>query len=249
MYAELWRPVSMRHCLELTATDGTRGWGSLQLSRALGSPPFSEKNHRDIEPFARHIAHALSRPVHPPLHESEGSLSAIVVVDDTGRVLLQNADSIRMLALASGEPRAFYRHDRLPDWLAPLLANVNRIWHGLAAPPAVLEHRNTAGRFRFKAYRFAEAGAMQRGFAIVIYIENFPPLELEIERLGFEFGLTERQRQLCSQLVLGCSHSEIARCFALRDSTVVDHVRKIYRKLNVHNHDELRSVFRVGTHG
>ncbi|MGU7773130.1 LuxR C-terminal-related transcriptional regulator [Burkholderia sp. MR1-5-21] len=249
MYADLWQPVSMRHCLELTATDGTRGWGSLQLSRAPGSPPFSEKNHRDLEPIARHLAHALSRPVQAPLHEAEGCLSAIVVVDDTGRLLLHNADSIRMLSLATGEPLAFYRHDRLPDWLMPLLSNVNRIWRGYPAPPATLERRNTAGRFRFKAYRFADAGALRRDFAIVVYIEHFPPLELEIERLGFQFGLTERQRQLCTQLVLGRSHSEIARGFALRDSTVVDHVRKIYRKLNVHNHDELRSVFRLGSHG
>jgi hypothetical protein len=52
MYADLWRPVSMRHCLELTATDGTRGWGSLLLSRAPGARPFSEQNHRDIDPPA-----------------------------------------------------------------------------------------------------------------------------------------------------------------------------------------------------
>lgn len=249
MYADLWQPVSMRHCLELTATDGTRGWGNLQLSRSPGSPPFSDRNHRDLEPFARHLAHALSRPVQAPLHEAEGSLSAIVVVDDAGRILLHNADSIRMLALATGEPLAFYRDDRVPDWLAPLLTNVSRIWRGHPAPPAALERRTTAGRFRFKAYRFADAGAMRREFAIVIYIEHFPPLELEIERLGFRLGLTERQRELCTQLVLGRSHGEIARCLALRDSTVVDHVRKIYRKLDVHNHDELRSVFRLGALG
>ncbi|MBS6361446.1 helix-turn-helix transcriptional regulator [Burkholderia sp.] len=249
MYAALWRPVHMRHCLELTAANGTRGRGSLQLSRPPGSRPFSEKNHRDIEPFARHLAHLLSRPVQPPLHEAEGGLSAMVVADDTGRILLQNPDSIRMLALASNAPLAFYRHDRLPAWLAPLLTSINRLWRGFAAPPASLERRNHAGRFSFKAYRFAGAHALQREFAIVIHIEHFPPLELEIERLGFQFGLTERQRQLCSPLVLGHSHSEIARCFALRDSTVVDHVRKIYRKLNVHNHDELRNVFRLGSHG
>ncbi|MBN3840115.1 MULTISPECIES: LuxR C-terminal-related transcriptional regulator [Burkholderia] len=248
MYADLWQPTSMRHCLELTATDGTRGWGSLQLSRAPGSRPFSEKNHRDIEPVARHLAHALSRPAQLPLHEAEGSLSAIVVVDGAGRLLLHNTESIRMLSLATGEPLAFYRHDHLPDWLAPLLSNVNRIWRGHPAPPATLERRNTAGRFRFKAYRLADARPVQRDFSIVIYIEHFPPLELEIERLGFEFGLTERQRELCTQLVLGRSHSEIASGFALRNSTVIDHVRKIYRKLNVHNHDELRSVFRAGSH-
>ncbi|VWB39672.1 helix-turn-helix transcriptional regulator [Burkholderia lata] len=246
MYADLWRPVSMRHCLELTATDGVRGWGSLLLSRAPGCRPFSEKNHRDIEPVARHLAHALSRPVQPTLHESECSESAIMVVDDDGRLLLHNADSIRMLSLATGEPLAFYHHERLPDWLAPLRSNLNRIWLGYPAPPATLEHRNQAGRFRFKAYRCTDAAALQRDAAIVIYIEHFPPLRLTVERLGFAFGLTERQRELCVQLVLGRSHSEIARDFALRDSTVVDHVRKIYRRLNVHNHDELRSVFRAG---
>ncbi|KWK03051.1 helix-turn-helix transcriptional regulator [Burkholderia stagnalis] len=249
MYADLWQPVSMRHCLELTATDGARGWGSLQLSRAPGSRPFSEKNHRDLEPFARHLAHALSRPVRPPLHEAESSLSAIVVVDDAGRFLLHNTDSVRMLALAADQPLAFARQDRLQDWLAPLLSNVDRIWRGHPAPPAMLERHTAAGRFRFKAYRFANADAMQREFAIVIYIEHFPPLELEIERLGFRLGLTERQRELCTQLVLGRSHSEIARGLALRDSTVVDHVRKIYRKLDVHNHDELRNLFRAGTQG
>ncbi|WP_232444678.1 hypothetical protein [Burkholderia ubonensis] len=30
-----------------------------------------------------------------------------------GRVLLHNADSIQMLALATGEPLAFYRDDRV----------------------------------------------------------------------------------------------------------------------------------------
>ncbi|WP_260432256.1 helix-turn-helix transcriptional regulator [Burkholderia sp. Bp9140] len=248
MYADLWRPVSMRHCLELTATDGTRGWGSLLLSRASGCRPFSEQNHRDIEPVARHLAHALSRPVQPTLHESECSQSAIMVVDDDGRLLLHNADSIRMLSLATGEPLAFYRHERLPDWLTPLRSNINRIWRGYPAPPPTVERRNNAGRFRFMAYRCTDAAAMQRDFAIVIYIEHFPPLKLTIERLGFAFGLTERQRELCEQLVLGRSHSEIARGFALRDSTVVDHVRKIYRRLNVHNHDELRSLFRIGRH-
>ncbi|WP_256252887.1 hypothetical protein [Burkholderia ubonensis] len=79
-----------------------------------------------------------------------------------GRVLLHNAASIRMLALATGEPLAFYRDDRVPDWLAPLLTNVSRIWRGHPAPPAALERRTTAGRFRFKAYRFADAGAMRR---------------------------------------------------------------------------------------
>ena len=231
MYANLWRPLSMRHCLELTATDGTRGWGSLLLSRASGCRPFSEKNHRDIEPLARHIAHALSRPVQPPLHESECSESAIVVVDDEGRLLLHNADSILLLALATGEPRAFYRHERLPDWLAPLRSNLKRTWLGYPAPPATIERRNDAGRFRFKAYRCTDAAALQRDAAIVVYIEHFPPLRLTVERLGFALGLTERQRELCVQLVLGRSHSEIARDFALRESTVVDHVRKIYRRL------------------
>ena len=79
---------------------------------------------------------------------------------------------------------------------------------------------------------------------IAIHVEHFVPLELEIETRGFEFGLSERQRQLCTCLLHGRSYADIEQLLSIRHSTVIDHVRKIYAKLDVHSLSQLRAAFR-----
>ncbi|WP_322057985.1 helix-turn-helix transcriptional regulator [Paraburkholderia sp. J63] len=243
MYGELWQPTGIRHSLELTASDGRRGWGSLQLARPPGGSPFTARNHADIRPLSRHIAHALRSPEQISVHDAELASSAIVVADETGKVLLRSAEGSRLLWLAGGAPGLARVEARLPDWLSPLRGTFNRLWQGVAVPPAVLERRCAAGRFVFKAYRFDPDETCVHGLAIAIHIEHFPPLALAVENRGFELGLSERQRQICLHMIAGRSYGEIARLLDVRESTVIDHVRKLYRKLDVHNRGELRGVF------
>jgi DNA-binding CsgD family transcriptional regulator len=171
------------------------------------------------------------------------------VVDDTGKIVLQNDDGMRMLALASGESASYVQHARLPGWLTPLLANFNGIWRGCAAQPPSLERFNAAGRFTFKAYRFNHAAASANHACIAIYTEHFPPLAFEIETRGFQLGLSERQRQLCTYLLLRRSHGDIAQLMGISESTVIDHVRKIYVKIDVHNLTQLQAFFRNSRRG
>jgi DNA-binding CsgD family transcriptional regulator len=244
IYNELWRPLQIRHCLELTAFDGERGRGSLTLQRPPNTRPFSDSDTASIRPLSRHIAHALACPKVRHLHHAENGRSSIIVVDDTGKVVLQNAVGSSMLALASSESASHAHDSRIPEWLTPLVANFNRIWRGGNAAPPTHERFNAAGRFTFKAYRFDGANAMAERALIAIYVEHFPPLAFEIETLGFQLGLSDRQRQLCTHLLLERSHTEIARLMGIRENTVIDHVRKIYGKFDVHNQGQLKAVFR-----
>ncbi|KXU91909.1 LuxR family transcriptional regulator [Caballeronia megalochromosomata] len=244
MYNELYRPMHIRHSLEMTAFDGKRGWGSVTLKRMPNSRPFSERDLADIRPLSRHIAHALTSPkARHPDHIDAGR-SSVIVVDDTGKIILQNNEGMRILALASGEPASLNTHARLPDWLMPLVANLNGIWRDRSAAPSRQERFNAAGRFTFKAYPFDRAEPLTDHMSIAIYAEHFAPLALEIETRGFRLGLSERQRQLCTQLVLGRSHGDIAQSLGIRESTVIDHVRKIYGKLDVHSLAQLQRCFR-----
>jgi DNA-binding NarL/FixJ family response regulator len=79
-----------------------------------------------------------------------------------------------------------------------------------------------------------------------IHMEHFRPFDLEVEIVGYEVGLSVRQRQLCTGLLAGLSHSEIAVRMAVKESTVTDHVRETYRKLQVHTRRELVQRFRDG---
>ncbi|MEX3980539.1 helix-turn-helix transcriptional regulator [Paraburkholderia sp. EG287A] len=244
LYGELWCPTGIRHSLELTASDGRRGWGSLQLARPPGSRPFTDRNHADIEPFARHIAHAISCPKQMSSLDADSPTTALAVTDGKGKILLRTAEASRLLCLACGSS-TFRRPDsQLPECVAPLLNVFNHLWRGAPVPPAVTEHRNSSGRFVFRAYRFDVNESFKRGLSVAVYIEHYAPLEFESEKRGFELGLSERQREICAHLLLGRSHREIGRLLNVRESTVVDHVRKMYYKLDVHNHDELTHVLR-----
>jgi len=244
IYNELWRPLQIRYSLELTAFDGERGRGSLTLQRAPNTRPFSDSDSASIRPLSRHIAHALACPTVRHLHHWENGRSSIIVADDMGKVVLQNAVGSRLLALASSETSGLAHNARIPEWLTPLIANFNRIWRGGNAAPPAYERFNAAGRFAFKAYRFDGANAIADRALIAIYVEHFPPLAFEIETLGFQLGLSERQRQLCTHLLLERSHAEIARLMGIRENTVIDHVRKIYGKFDVHSQGQLKAVFR-----
>jgi DNA-binding CsgD family transcriptional regulator len=49
------------------------------------------------------------------------------------------------------------------------------------------------------------------------------------------------QRKVCSLLLSGLSQREIAADLGVAPNTVVDHVRKIYVKLDVHSVSDLRA--------
>jgi DNA-binding CsgD family transcriptional regulator len=244
IYGELWRPTGIRHSLELTASDGRRGWGSLQLARPPGSHPFTARNHADIKPFGRHIAHAISCPKQKSFLDADSATTALAVTDEKGKILLRTGEVSKLLGLACGTSTARRIDSELPDCVAPLLNVFNHIWRGVPVPPAVMEHRNASGRFVFKAYRFDINETYKPGLSVAIYIEHYAPLELEVEKRGFELGLSERQREIGIHLLLGRSHREIAQLLNVGESTVIDHVRKMYDRLDVHNHDELTHVLK-----
>jgi DNA-binding CsgD family transcriptional regulator len=52
-------------------------------------------------------------------------------------------------------------------------------------------------------------------------------------------ALSRRQMQICLLLTAGHSHAEIARRMDMSTNSAITHCRRLYNKLDVHNHDEL----------
>jgi DNA-binding CsgD family transcriptional regulator len=71
-------------------------------------------------------------------------------------------------------------------------------------------------------------------------IEHHAPIAATIDAAASKNGLSERQRRVCIEMLNGASYAEIGRMLDIKESTVVDHVRRIYEKLNVHSRDELK---------
>ena len=62
---------------------------------------------------------------------------------------------------------------------------------------------------------------------------------------GSKYGLTSRECEIIQLLMSGCTASRIARDLCVAESTVRTHIQSIYRKMGVHNKQEM--VDRVGS--
>lgn len=243
VFSEVWRPVRLRHSLEVTACDGRRGWGSLQLERSFNTRAFSTRDEVTISQFSRHLAHALTAPCANITQFAEHGRPAVLVVDENGRIDLASDGALLMLALAHGEAIGPAHATRLPGWAMHLVANFVRLWQGLPVPPSVMLRRNATGLFSFKLYAFDAKSAADGRLSMAMQMQHFPPLGLHVETVGYQLGLSERQRQLCTDLIEGYSHAQIAARMGVKESTVADHARETYRKLGVHKRRDLARRF------
>jgi DNA-binding NarL/FixJ family response regulator len=99
---------------------------------------------------------------------------------------------------------------------------------------------NDWGRFEFQAQRMEPANA-QRTPMIAVTIQHAEPTEVLMARALQSAPLSIVQKKVCSLLLCGLSQREIGAELGVSPNTVVDHVRKIYRKLDVHSIDDLRA--------
>ena len=72
----------------------------------------------------------------------------------------------------------------------------------------------------------------------IILMERFPDTNL-IKREMKRHGLTPRQQEIALLVATGCSNGKIAEKFNISEYTVKDHVKMIFRILDVHSRSEL----------
>ncbi|GJH30403.1 LuxR C-terminal-related transcriptional regulator [Caballeronia novacaledonica] len=243
-FDEWWRPLGMRHSIEITTVDGAsgRGCGCLQLSRDRTCRPFSDDDRASIVALGRHIAHALQAPRAVAPDYSQRATAGTMIVDRRGKIVMTDCHAASLLALADNRPLMSAKLDplTLPAWLTPVLHRLNDIHEERDTLPPRIQHTNAAGRFVFRAYRLQDLASDSDAGLIAIYLQHHLPLALAMESSTFTMGLSAQQRRVCAEAVTGASYSQIGIRLAIKESTVVDHMRRTYETLRVHSLDELK---------
>ena len=60
-----------------------------------------------------------------------------------------------------------------------------------------------------------------------------------MDRVAAACGLGEREKEVLTLLLEGCSASEVASAMVVANGTAKSHIRHVYKKLGVHSRDEL----------
>jgi DNA-binding CsgD family transcriptional regulator len=108
----------------------------------------------------------------------------------------------------------------------------------LRIKPPRWSHTNANGRFSFRAH-WLKPYTQEPGGLIGINIELQEPLELKILRALGDLPLSPVQKQVAALLAQGFSNELIGQRLHIKNSTVKDHISKIYTKLDLHNREEL----------
>ena len=245
LYNEIWRPQGLHSRIEAIVKGG-RGQplGSLVLYRGKNDRPFTRADEILLEQVARYVARGLEVPTAGAVTGSfvpRKDRHAMVSMDTHGQLLHLSGDAVKLLLMAQGgvTPENVSREPRREDFpILTMLLQHHRHAATLSQETMCLSVDNAWGRFTFESALLVPLipGTVP---LIHITIQHSEPIALSIHRVLDGLPLTPAQREVCVLLYHGRSNAEIASALDIARSTVADHVKKIYARLDVHSTHEL----------
>ncbi|MEC5385893.1 helix-turn-helix transcriptional regulator [Uliginosibacterium sp. H3] len=230
-YSEVVRPCHCRHVIVSIVDDGRRGWGALMMTREESQTPFSDADWATLEGFKTHVMHAL-RPPLKAIHDwTDSNNSATTLVDWNGRILHCSPSFSRLLRFARDETLG-PSPSTLPPLLMPLLKRLQHLHKGEPAAEARLDTQNRWGLFLWRGYPL-EAGPTISSPGFIIYGQHQQPRLLTAARGAHQLGLSAQQQLVSLHWAKGRTQREIAQDLRVKESTVIDHLRRVYERLDV----------------
>jgi DNA-binding CsgD family transcriptional regulator len=248
LYNEIWRPQRLHYRLEaiVRSRDG-RPLGSLVLYREQGDRIFDRADEQTLQTLLPYVAHGLLRGREARVdYARDEHRSAWVNLDAAGRIVHLSRDAFKVLLLAHGDvsPAAAAQTPASQSFATLVLLHRQLSRSGMApASPCALSLSNAWGQFDFRAERLEPVGGAEAPLIGVTIRHRVPRAVRDLETLE-AFALSITQKKVCTRLLQGLSQPQIAVQLGVSPHTVVDHIRKIYLKLDVHSVDELRA--RIG---
>lgn len=248
LYNEIWRPQRLHTRAEAVVRGvGGEPLGSLVLYRGPGERKFS----RAEEALLARIVPYVARGLQAPTAELGGidyvarrDRRGILCLGADGELLHLSPEVLKLLLLSHGgvtpeNASVSPRREHFPTLTA--LWEQHRRSPGLSRPGTSLSVENAWGRFLFESCPLQTLG-LDRAPLLHITVQHHEPQGLALRRVLDNLALTPTQKDVCLLLRTGHSQLEIARLMAVSPSTVADHVKKIYARLDVHSVHELAGL-------
>ncbi|GAB4050461.1 LuxR C-terminal-related transcriptional regulator [Catellatospora paridis] len=230
-YRDILRPLGIRDELRVVLRQGGHTWGLLVLCRAAGSPAFTDT---DLA-----AARQISKPATTALRRSLllAGRDAGTIADAPGLVVLdEHQDEV------SVSPTARRWLDDLPEDRAG--SALPYAVQAVAARATATAATQARSRARTRSGRWAALHAWRIGPApapmTAVAIGPAEPGDLAAIVLD-AYGLSQRERDVAQQVLLGGSTAQIATVLGISEYTVQDHLKAVFDKTGVRSRRDLIS--------
>ncbi|MCE2917440.1 MAG: LuxR C-terminal-related transcriptional regulator [Rubrivivax sp.] len=254
LYQEIWRPQGFHSRIEgVVRGRGGQLLGSLVLYRSADQPVFDSADEQRLAAALPLLAEGLESPVSEAAQDPEQphvrspEPTQTLLLTPSGRLCHASPGAMRLLMLADGGlgPESLNRPlSHLGDGV--LCAMLTQVRALAALPPGRaplprLIHQNAWGRFVLEGH-LLQAQSADCEPMVLVHLSRWEPHHVALSRALRSLPLTPGQRAVCRELYLGASHNEVADRLQVAPATVVDHVRKVYRALDLRSTLELRAT-------
>lgn len=237
-FRELLHPAGLDRELRVSFVDSGGCWGAAGFYRGPEAPDFTQDDAAFLDSVSRMIGLGYRRSLVLDLieehHNADGP--GLVVLDHANQIVMQSAAAESWLAQLPGETP---RDRALP---LPVLAVAERVRGVLRdsddadAAASARVHTPSGEWLLIRATPLRGGPDGQIGIALE---PAGPPEIAQLMIAGY--GLSQREQAVAYAVLSGASTRDIADQLAISAHTVQDHLKAIFRKLDVHSRRELVS--------
>ncbi|WP_133155227.1 helix-turn-helix domain-containing protein [Kinneretia aquatilis] len=250
LYSEIWKPQQLHSRIEAVVR-GSMGQllGSLVLYRGPKDPDFSREDEQALATLLPWVARGLQAagqaPGDEPMLPSPDGAEVLLLGPD-GELRHASAGALRLLLLADQglTPAAVTRpapglRTQLQRLLGPLLED-GQGPGGATSMSKSMTLINASGCVTAESQRLVPIEGQGSEPLMQISLRRMEPLSVALYRTLRRLPLSAAQIRVCAGLYRGLSSAEMAQELDVAPSTVVDHVRKAYRALDVRDAQAMR---------
>ena len=234
-YRDILAPAGLSDELRVTLKADGRTWGLLVLCRGPHSRPFTAADVRRAEAVSGPAATGLRRALLLSGVDGDDAPGApgLVVTDRAGQVSSVSPTAAYWLEQLAEDHRAGQRAGTHAPYA--LSAILQQAGHAPAGTTVSARVRARTGRWvTISAWRQGAPGEE------LTYAALTPSQPSELAALVLDaYGLTQRERDVTQQVLLGRSGTEISAALHITEYTVQDHLRKVFDKIGVRSRREL----------
>lgn len=229
---DLYRPLGIGYDLRAPLRAGGRIWGVAELFRGPGTLDFDDREVDFVSSVADVLGAAARAAVLAPAEAAgpleEGPALLVVAPDGTPEAVTPAAEAWIERAVSHG-----------PEGLGMALRGV--VGSVVAGHPSARARCRIDGRW--VALHASPLRTRTAGEVIAVSIE--PAATAEVSRLLLAaHGLSDRERDVCEEVLAGRSSKEIAARLHISTHTVQDHLKAVFAKVGVSSRRELVACLR-----
>ncbi len=215
--------------------------GAINLFRPRSQKPFDLHDQALFVRLLPYVNHAFQNQNNHEFKYANYGVTGLLMMDMSGNILYQSTAAVRLMLLAHN-PLAMtdeiLKTNQMLPKLRQLCRNLNTLFAGNDAPPPSFCHTNGSGRFIFTAHWLDKANR-EPGGLIGVIIEHQEPLNLKLLRALKDAPLSPVQKEVALLVAQGVPTDKIGEQLHIKYTTVKDHIRKIFDKLDIHRREDL----------